>query len=433
MNCDKGKIIEYLDNELEPLEMQEIKGHLETCQACQENLENVNKINDFMSVWQEKQDFGKDFDYNILNKGNSLLEKRGKISIFQPIWRLAITVTCLLLIIIVYKNAIFDNSIQELYNVVEFDIKNNIELKDFKKIYIPNKVIKEIVSDKLAIKDVLNFDFISNIPDNIIFQEQKIDIYGLLRSTMYNKRAQRFWLLNFFDDSVRTIEGNLKIDFSVANVDTSISDLFKKACLDFENKSYNNALEKLKTVISDIKSPVEVSSALFKSGYIYETLQRYDEAISFYKRVKKEFPDTIQSVLSDEMIKLANERKVISAKIDKIKNKITPETYYELGNMYLFLLDYNSAINAYSHAISQRARFNSGWCHKIKGNNEEALQMFNSMSSDEDLKMVSYNIMSLIYIKQGERVKADELFKEDEYPIVYKNLIKKYFKSIEKK
>jgi len=444
MNCDRVKIIEYIHNELDPLETIEIKGHLETCTECQDYFKNMSKMNDILNIWDEKQNFGKDFDYNILSKVDFLLEKQSKyINVFRALWRTAIVFTALLLIIIVYRNTFFDNYIHGIYNIIEYDIKNNVEIEDLKNVYLPNKIIKEITTKEIDTKTLLNLELICSIPDNILLQEQKIDINILLKDIMLNKKSQRFWLLNFFDGAIFTIEKSLWIDFSFADVNTSLSDLFKQSCLNFKNKSYDNALEKLKIVISNAKNPIEVSSALFKLGYIYETLQRYDDAISCYKRIKKEFPDTLQSVLSDGMIELVDERKVVSKRINKIKkdislSKITPKTYYELGNMYLMLLDYNSALNAYSNAIAKsygvivgRARFNSGWCYKIIGNEEESLKMFNSVtSSDGDLRMASYSIMSLIYIKQGDLTKANELFKEDEYPIVYKNLIKKYFKSI---
>jgi tetratricopeptide (TPR) repeat protein len=175
-------------------------------------------------------------------------------------------------------------------------------------------------------------------------------------------------------------------------------------------------------------------------------MQKYDEAISCYNKSKEMFPASLQAGLAEEMIKGAEERKNICLQVEKIKKDIslskeTPRTYYDLGNKYLILLDFNSAIKAYNNAIDKsygpivlRARFNGGWCYKIQEDYENALRLFRSVSysGNKELTPVNNYQMSLIYAKRGEVEKAGELVKDDEYPEVYKKLIEKYFKSIEK-
>lgn len=402
------------------------------------------KLYELLNAWQEKEDFGKGLDIKILNKANLLLEKQNNfVKVSAPLYKLAFLTACFIAAVITYRNTIFDNSIQNLYNLINLEMNNNIEIKDFK-IYLTNKIVQELIKDKIEVKSLSNLELIANIPENISLEEQKRDIRTLLKETLQNKRDNRFAVLNAIDDGMRFIEENLKISLSIANVNSSVSDLFKQACFDFDNKNYDKAEHRFTLLVENSRSPAELSSSLFKLGFINELAKKHNNAIDYYKMIKKKFPASVEAKLSDEMIKLASFRKVLSERIEVFKNNIsaskeTPKTYYELGNMYLELLDFDSAILSYSRTIEKsygsavkKAKFNCGWCYKIKKDYKNALQMFSSVSnSNRSLKQITDFQMALIYMKQGEFNKANELTgKGDEYPVIYKSLLDKYFKAI---
>jgi len=127
-------------------------------------------------------------------------------------------------------------------------------------------------------------------------------------------------------------------------------------------------------------------------------------------------------MMAEEMSVFAREKQSIPAKIEAIKSDIeagkeNPKTYYELANLYLEMFDYNSAVVNYNAAvvksygpIIKRARFNSGWCYKIKGDYKNALRMFNSVpDSDKNLKPAADYQMSMVYAKMGDFDKAMQL------------------------
>ena len=445
--CDKLKIAEYLKGRVTGAELLELEEHLKECQECASFL----KLQQVLSGWEEKTEFSKEFDSKVLNSACELVTSRKKTGLFFAYtWKTAAAFVLFFVLLAGYKNTVYDETLSKLKAISRADLSTKIEIKDLK-LYVTSRLCRELAAGTTDKHNILNYELMLSVPENIMAAEQNNDIKELLAENIKIKSNDRNALLLALDNTVNLLEEGLKINLSFASTTTREGTglkAYKNATLAFESGNYEAALEGYKSTYAAADDELLACSSMFRMGFIKDCLGRHGEAVNDYKTVREKFPLKVQAIMSEELGRFAAKKKAFMAELERLKGvedeKNPSLACFKIAGIYMQLMDYKAAAGYYARGIesskdpaSKQSLFNAGWCYKNQGEYRKAAKYFAALSLDVKFNQLADYELALSYLKMGDTAGAARLMDVEkdsrgEGPEIYKNLIKKYFKAVEK-
>ena len=469
MACFEDQIMEYSAGRLGPQEKDRVKDHLASCSECRAYLESVLNINTVLERQKPKDNFGAEFDREIKEKCSKVLSKTDVFKdILYPFLKYAALTSALVVLLLVYRNTLYDGSTAVFPLLRNAEIKTNAELKDLE-LYFTNKIFFELSEKKPDFNVICSLDTLLNLPEKYPVEAKAGDIKALLLDIMETKREKRFFALRWLDSLTGFIEYRLSLDLAFDGVpgEQSANKLLEQfqgrtvnsikplpALKDAEKlfaqgeaaqgqKEYEKALEGYKVISELFQNPGLACSAAFRAAFLNDIMRNYFQAVEGYSLVREKYPAGLQALLVPEMKKFALLRKLGLDKLEAENKRVlsgrdNASTFFSIGNVFLLFFEFDRAIEGYVTAenrfygsYARRSKFVSAWCLKQKGDYTSALKLYGKFRNiNIDYRIYSEFEMSLAYLKLGDTEKARSVLSEEtiaEYPAAYKILSKRYF------
>jgi tetratricopeptide (TPR) repeat protein len=354
------------------------------------------RLGKLLDSWEADPALSEASSRSILSRADMILGQNIAAPRFAgSILKTAMALAAALLLMVLYKNTMTDLSIENLKTLRTLNASDRMKVNCLK-FAVRDTVLFEMIKNKPNTEAVINLETAMSVPDKLSSNEQAADIKELLGKALNAKRSARFFALNAADDFVAVVEDNLgvKLAFAAMSRIYGSSDLMDA---DKAQRTGDFVLAREKLLLTE------------KNG------------------------DEFFSKLSGVMLKFLNLREKTSK--DVSGNRLSDG---QLSNAKLFLLDYDSALEAFdaeaklnSGDRSQNA-FKTAWCLKMKGDFSGAIKMLKKIDSVEMKKAATYET-ALIYMDTGDTKKAKETIspaETEEYPAFYKKLVEKYLKNI---
>ncbi len=196
----------------------------------------------------------------------------------------------------------------------------------------------------------------------------------------------------------------------------------------FQRKKYWDALDKFKkyVAISNEKSGNTVSDALLRMADSYFMLRRYQDALKYYKSamdngtIDKDYATYQTAMIFGALQNQRDKIKTLQGLIKRFKRSIyVPKAYYELGNTYLSIPDYDKALKNYKHIVKEfpnntltvKARLKTGLIYTNTGQEDLALKTFKGVVADYAGSPTSKEALVSIENIYTDMNKVDDFFK----------------------
>ncbi|MFH1073798.1 MAG: zf-HC2 domain-containing protein, partial [Candidatus Firestonebacteria bacterium] len=321
--CDKLKIADYNEGRLSGADLFAVEEHLTECSECAAYQKSNEKLVKLLNGWEEKTEFSEAFDSTLLAQARVITSRQQRLSfVFSSAWKTAAAFCLIFTAITAYKNTLYDGSLQNLKAVSRMEFTSKIEIKDFK-IFTVHRLCREMAKITSDQKNLINYELMLAVPDNILLEEQKSDLRELLSESVKSQEAGKNIVLRALDEAVNKIEKTIKVDFSFAKGVSRlpVPDIYRQATLDFENEKYESAFDGYKIVYGEAKDELYSCSALFRMAFIKDMMRSEEEACFYYKTVSDRYPLSVQAIMSGEMGRFSKQKNAIEARIRKLKSE----------------------------------------------------------------------------------------------------------------
>ena len=171
--CEEQKIAEYNRGQLSGAELLSVSEHLKECPTCSSYQKKNEALNKLLNSWEEKVEFSKSFDTELLTKAYSISKNQQRLSFaFTSVWKTAVAFCLMLVVITVYKNTLFDSSLQNLKDISKAEFTSKTDIKDFK-LFATQRLCRELADANSDQKTLMSYELMLAVPENILLAEQK--------------------------------------------------------------------------------------------------------------------------------------------------------------------------------------------------------------------------------------------------------------------
>jgi tetratricopeptide (TPR) repeat protein len=261
---------------------------------------------------------------------------------------------------------------------------------------------------------------------------------SLTQTIEHNYSPQTTALANFWIGELFFQEGNYwaakkYYETFINSKSAKNTELYEKAYyglgyVHFNRKKYWEALNNFKKYvgISNDSNGNTVSDALLRMADSYFMLKRYQDAQKYYKSamdngsVDKDYATYQEAMIYGALRNQRDKIKTLQGLISHFKRSIyVPKAYYELGNTYLIVGDYDKAMKNYksivkrfpNNTLTVKARLKMGLIYTNTGQEDLALKTFKGVVADYAGTATSKEALVSIENIYTDMNKVDDFFK----------------------
>lgn len=300
--------------------------------------------------------------------------------------------------------------------LLQIELSNEISMQDI---------------DERALFSVQFSDYVVSRPDST---RENNDIVAMSKDIAYHHSEKRTFILKTCDYLLYKVHALSKLILSIfqktsiKEVDYQQIDMVKL----LENTGrFKEAITSYKNILKESPETAKSPLIMLKMGFAYHKNGQFDDAYSSYKKLTKANPFSNEARIARVLINKIDQRKRSLKSVEEYfkKAKALPDSEQKQKILYnaalrqLSSFDIQSALGTLETAekittssiIHNQIQIRLGWCYNLLGNQQKAEDIFNAITSSkatEAIKSKARYQLALIYAAQNKKDKAKKMIDE---------------------